>query len=306
MSRNYLFWGPEGSGKSKAALDGRFPVSHYEWEPGGFRRAATHLNYNETDIEVRRFRVPATELEQMGEIKVLKKENQDGKVIKESVMPGVTYRLDGWVQVVAEFHGQFMADTKEGRRGVFDSVTRVWLAERMAYEEQYQKQVGKDNIETIGQLKFTSPNARMTSLMEYSERYDLDLVMISHARAVWQSSPTVYEPDCPKEALNLADVVMQFAMGPNSIPQATFKKAGEEAGLLNKVMVAPTLERIDQAIVGAGVFRKAGLALPNDMNIILQAKLYLECRAKLESEGIPVPEDAEGVLAQGRMLGVGK
>ncbi len=268
MSRIHLWFGPNGTGKTGCALSGatpESPVGYSEWEPGGFKRGASGLGLNEGSVLVHKFRVPATELEQMGEVKTGASGN---------LQPQLAYKLSGWMEVIQEFTSAYMDDCKSGRRPVIDTATRLWLAERLAFDQQVQDATGKD-AEKLGQLKYTAPNARMISIAEYAERYDLDLILIAHEDTVFNSNPPQPKADTMKELENLADVVLRFRIV-NSLPCATIWKAAD-GGMQLKGMeiMEPSLEKVN---------------------------LLLDCAAALRRAGVPMPDDAGQVISQGRML----
>lgn len=270
MTRIHLWFGPNGTGKTRAALEGASadqPVGYFELEPGGYKRASGGMQVPNGAIELKKFRVPATELEQMGTIKT----GEAG-----GLMPQLRYKLEGWVEVLTAFTAAYMEACKAGKRPVIDTATRLWLMQRQAYEQQVQDATGKE-AEKLGQLKYTAPNARMISVAEYAERYDLDLILIAHEDTVFNSSPPEYKPDTMKELVNLADVVLRFRIK-NKVPVATIWK-GAEAGLdmKDKEIEWPTLERVN---------------------------LVLDCAAAIRGNQMPMPESIEDILNTGKLLGV--
>ncbi len=254
MSRSHLWYGPNGTGKTHAALKGAStdePTAYFEWEPSGFRRGAAGLNLNEGSVAVHKFRVPTPELESLGEVKVTAAGN---------AMPQVSFHLEGWVECISEFNQKFTAACKAGQRPVVDTVTRLWLAQRQAFEQQVQDATGKD-AEKLSQLKFTMPNARMIGMAEYAERYDLDIILISHEDTVFNSNPPIAKPDTMKELPNLVDVVLRFRIVGNR-PVATITKAAEGGmDLVGMEIEEPSLIKVNALLDSAAAIRARGLPM---------------------------------------------
>ncbi len=254
MSRIHLWFGPNGTGKTGAALMGATPekpVGHHEWEPGGFKRGASGLQLSEGAVLVHKFRVPATELEQMGEIRTSD---------RGGINPNLGYRLSGWIEVIQEFTQEYMGDCKAGRRPVIDTATRLWLAERMAFDQQVQDATGKD-AEKLGQLKYTAPNARMISIAEYAERYDLDVILIAHEDVVFNSNPPMPKVDTMRELENLADVVLRFRIA-NGKPVGTIWKAADGGMSLKGMEIEePSLAKVNALLDSAAAIRARGLPM---------------------------------------------
>ena len=252
--RSLLFYGPNGTGKTRAALEGATedePVSLHEFEPGGFRRASPGLGEAKKWITVHKYRVPSEEMEQLGEIKVTGGGN---------ALPQLSYKLEGWSELVAEFNRNMVEGCKAGLRPVIDTATRLWLAQRQAFEQQVQEATGSA-AEKLGQLKYTAPNARMLSAAEYGAKFNLDTVLIAHEGTVFNSNPPIYIPDTMKELANLVDVVLRFRLRDN-VPVATFEK-GAEAGLIRgRELEYPTLGKVSAILDAAALVRDAGMKVP--------------------------------------------
>lgn len=262
MSRSHLWFGPNGTGKTASALAGSTPEvpSHLmELEPGGYKRASAGMPLARGAVEITSLRVPATELEQIGEVKVTGQGN---------AMPQMAYRLEGWIEFVTQFNAALTAACKAGRRPIVDTATRLWLAQRQAFDQQIQEATGKD-AEKLGQLRYTTPNARMIAMAEYAERFDLDLIMIAHEGTVFNSNPPQPSVDTMKEMENLADVVLRFSVR-DSKPLATVWKGADGGMVLRGLEIPePTLAKVNRVLDCAAAMRSEGQEVPKDTNEIL-------------------------------------
>ncbi len=268
MARTYLFFGRNGSGKTSAAIADATPeqpVSYHELEHGGYRRAAGRLRLADGAVLVHHYRVPAPEMEDgLGEIQVTS---------KGGVMPQVNYRLSGWTELIAEFNKNYREDVAKGYRVVIDTSTRLWLAQRNAFEQQVQDAASKQAADQLGQLRFTAPNARMIASAIYGlEHYDVDVVSIAHEDRAFGTNDI--KIDTQKEIENLVDVVLRFEW--EDRPVATIYKGGE-----------------------VGILR--GLKIP-EPTLALVSKV-LDCGAVIDAAGLPMPSEVSAIIEQGQALG---
>ncbi len=256
MSRSHLWFGRNSTGKTKAALDGAtpdHPVSYHELEYNGFKRGSNRLHLDEGAVLVVRDRV----------------------VAGVGVLPQLEYRLEGWAELIAEFNANYKADCSKGYRPVVDTATRLWLAQRNAFEQQVQNAASKAAADALGQLRYTAPNSRMIGAATHGlEYFDLDTILIAHEDTIFGT--TTLKADTMKEIENLVDVVLRFEWKGNG-PVATFWKGAEAGQLKGKEISEPTLAKVN---------------------------LIVDCAAALEHEGMGMPESVEDILMQGRLLGV--
>ena|SRR3990167_2163248 len=277
MARTYLLSGPNGSGKSTFGLaeaSEQSPISYHEFEPGGFRRAAIRLGFDEKDlpnfIRLHQYRTPVPELESMGEIQVTKNGN---------VLPQVRYMLEGWTIIIAEFNQNYMKDCKEGYRPITDTTTRLWLAQQQAWEQQVQEATNGGDSAKLDRLKYTTPNARMSGATEFAGAYGLDAIFISHEKQVYNSDPPVFTPDTWRESENLVDVSLRFRVV-NRQPVARIAKGAESGMALRDLDITePTLGKCNA---------------------------ILDVAAALASDHEEIPRDEEQLLNMASMMGLWK
>lgn len=275
MARSYLLSGAAGTGKSNFGLENASeenPVSYHEWEPGGFRRAATRLGFDEKNlpsfIRLHKYRVPIQELESLGEIQVTQKGN---------VLPQIKYKLEGWTTLLAEFNQTYMQDCKDGFRPIVDTCTRLWLCQQQAWEQQVQEATNGGDSAKLDRLRFTTPNSRMTGATEFAGAYDLDAIFIAHERQVFNSDPPIYVPDAWRETEGLVDLCMRFIIRDRK-PTARITKGAEFGMLLQGLEIPePTLSKVNTI-----------------MDVV----------AALASENEEVPLDAGMLLSLGKMRGL--
>ncbi len=255
MPRTHLWFGKNGTWKTTAAIADatpEAPVSYHELEHGGFRRAASRLRLAEGAVLVHRYRIPAPEMEEMGEVHV---------TAKGGVLPQMDYSQD----------------VKRGLRPVIDTSTRLWLSQRNAMEEAYQKAATRQAMDALGQMRYTAPNARMIAAATFGlEHYDLDVISIAHEDRVFGT--TDIKADTMKEIENLVDVMLRFEWDEAERQAvATVWKGGEVGVLKGMKIPAPTLGKVN---------------------------LLLDCAVAIQLAEMPMPKDYETVLSIGRGLGV--
>ncbi len=275
MARSYLLWGSAGTGKSNFGLEDaseESPVSYHEWEPGGFRRAATRLGFNEDNlppfIRLHKYRVPVQELESLGEIQVTRNGN---------VLPQLKYKLDGWTVLLAEFNQTYMQDCKDGFRPITDTCTRLWLCQQQTWEQQVQEATNGGDSAKLDRLKYTTPNSRMTGAMEFAGAYNLDAIFIAHEKPVYNSDPPITTPDAWRETEGLVDLCLRFAIK-GRLPVARITKGAEFGMLLQGLEIPePSLSKLNTI-----------------MSVV----------AALASENEEVPLDTDTLLNLGKMRGL--
>ncbi len=262
MARTYLFFGRNGSGKTSAAIADATPeqpVSYHELEHGGYRRAASRLRLTDGSVIVHRYKVPAPEMDDLlGEVQV---------TARGGVLPQVTYKLTGWTELITEFNHNYKEDVAKGYRVVIDTSTRLWLAQRNAFEQQVQDAASKQAADSLGQLRFTAPNARMIAAAIYGlEHYDVDVVSIAHEDKEFNSG--AIKVDTQKEIENLVDVVLRFEW--RDRPVATIYKGGEVGVLRGLEIPEPTLGLVSHVLDCGAAIQAAGMSMSMDVDSILR------------------------------------
>ncbi len=265
MARTYLLWGPAGSGKTTFALADatpEHPVAYKGMEPGGFDRAAKRLRLNEGAVINDYYPFPEKEL--------LNLLNGSPELwASGGVKPDLSYKLEGWEELLGRIVSGMMTSSKMKQRPVFDTATRFWLIVRNAYEESVQD-LSAAEIDKLGQKKFTWPNKVHTQVHEFPLAYGLDVIWIAHETTVFGSDPPVYKADCWKELEGSVDVVLRFSVKDRK-PVAKITK-GAEVGMTVKDLevIEPTLGKLNA---------------------------LLDVVAELEAEGTEVERDTEYLLA---------
>lgn len=264
MSRSYLCWGMAGTGKTTFALADATPanpVTYFELEPGGFRRAATRLNLSEGAVQVEKFPTPDKELQTLLEgIPTLGS--------KGGLHSDLSYKLEGWTELLNDLVRGFMKAAQEGKRPILDTATRFWYIIRQAYEQMVQNATGKDS-ESIGQLRYTWPNKIMLQCHEFPLKYDLDVVWIAHQDTVFNSDPPIYKPDTWKELPGMVDVSLQFKKQGN-IPVARIDKGAESGMVLNNLEIQyPTLSKLNKILDLVPLLEREGQPVPLDAELLV-------------------------------------
>lgn len=258
-----LAFGPPFSGKTSFALGEDFPVDYHEFEPGGFRRASSSIP-EDAEIKVYSYRTPLTNIESTGTLLV----GGGG-----GVAPAASYRLEGWLELYAEFLRNYIGGLKSGGgRPVIDTGTKLWLTVRQAFNQQLQEATGNE-MARLDQIKYTEPNARITQITEAAERFDKDLIIIAHEDRDFNTG--AIKPDTYKNMADIADISLRFEVKDNK-PVATIFKIGEGGlGLIGLEIVEPTISKVNQLLDAAAILRRNKVQAPKDVEaIIAMAEAY--------------------------------
>lgn len=305
MARTYLLWGPKGTWKTSFALEEASesdPVSYHELELGGFKRAATRMGLDPKNLpswfRLHQYRTPVPELESMGTVVLSSKGNP---------MPQVRYDLNGWTEIIADFNSNYMQDCKDGYRPVTDTQTRLWLAQRQAYEQQIQEATNGGDSAKLDRLKYTTPNARMSGASEFAASYDLDAIFIAHEKQVYNSEPAVYVSDTWGEAETFVDVSLRFRLqGGRGVAKVD---KGAEAGVLVGLDIPdPTLAKVSLILDNAALLVNKVTGVPGlpikDVDLLMNTEkvgLLLAIAKHLREEGEEVPIDMDELLMLGKL-----
>lgn len=308
MARTYLLSGPNGSRKSTFGIEEASeldPVSYHEFEPGGFRRAAIRLGLDPKNlpdwVRLHQYHTPVPELESMGEVILSAKGN---------AMPQLKYDLTGWTDIIADFNGNYMQDCKDHYRPITDTETRLWLAQRQAYEQQVQEATNGGDSAKLDRLKYTTPNARMSGAHEFAGSYDLDAIFIAHEKQVYNSDPPQYVPDTWGEAENLVDVSLRFRLaGGEAI--AKIAKGAEVGALVGMDIPNPTLAKVSLLLDNAALLVNKRTGIPGlpikDMDLLLNTEkvgMLITLASQLRAEDEEVPTDMEMLLSLAKLRGL--
>ena|SRR3990167_276301 len=262
MSRFFLVFGENGSGKTTFALTGDKPINYYEWDSGSWERAATSMNLGEGDVQVRQYYAPLTSLLDPGRVSV-------GD--RGGIAPATAHVLEGWNDLFWGFVKDYLGDLKGAGYPVIDTSTKLWLAVRQAFLEQVQQAAGPER-ERLNALQYTEPNARMSQIVEAAKARGKDLVMLAHEGEVYlNDKPTgILKPDGFKELPNMADCTLRFSLR-NKKPLAVIYKAGTGGlELVGREIEEPTLPNVNALLDAAIKLRRAGMPLPGSNDDLLE------------------------------------
>lgn len=308
MARTYLLWGTKGTWKTSFALEEaseHCPVSYHELELGGFKRAAARLGLDPKNLpgwfRLHQYRTPVPELESMGTVILSSKGNP---------MPQLRYDLTGWTDIIADFNGNYMQDCKDGYRPVTDTQTRLWLAQRQAYEQQIQEATSGGDSAKLDRLKYTTPNSRMTGATEFADSYDLDAIFISHEKQVYNSDPPIYVPDTWGEAETAVDVSLRFRLaGGKGI--ARVDKGSEAGGLVGLDIPEPTLGKVNTILDNAAMLVNKYTGIPGlpikDIDLLLNTEkvgMLITLAASLRAEDEEIPTDLDTLMTLAKLRGL--
>lgn len=254
MSYVFLFIGPAGSGKSTCALSGEGKTGFHSFDPGSYERAVQGSPIDLANIRMTRHWAPITGLKALGKVSA-------------SGMGMQGKHLEGWADEYNKFVDEYMKNLEDSsvRQIVFDTETGEWLMIRNGFNEQVQNAGSKAEADRMSPLTYTEPNSRYEQVVTASKMYDKDLILIGHMKEEWKQDKAtgVMIHDGHKEAPNLADLFLEFAIVGNK-PVATIRKAGAGGlGLVGMKITEPTLPGLRKLLDTSSQLRREGMAVPS-------------------------------------------
>lgn len=172
-------WGNDKSGKTSLALTFPKPLTHFEFDLGGFDRAKWRFANDMGGITRKTYIMPF-------------QVQMDGVSFKQSKM--VVGMRELYYQFLSDYIG-FINDPKQGS-GVIDTATLLWEITYLAYLQEKQE----NQLDTNGNLlpgegrlrerllpiEYKEPNIRMRGILYQAKAAGKNLILTHHSRDVYK------------------------------------------------------------------------------------------------------------------------
>lgn len=278
MSRVYLGWGAPGNGKSTFALSGLGKTWYAELDPGSYERAKAGADPDK--LEVYECYPPTEDLfaELLEEGKL--NTSMVGDSQKGAVQ--VVHRLTGWNERLRDLRQAYVKALKDPEvcTIAFDTAAQLWVLIQNSFKQRIQDETPVERVR-LTRLEYEDNNRTMMMFIMAAKQQRKDLVLIAREREKYLNDKGTGEliPSGWGEFQAQADLEIRFSIV-NKKPMAEIKKAGgADTALIGMKIPEPTLPKL---------------------------ALLADCATALRSEGVPLPEAAEDILNQGKLLGVGR
>jgi len=177
-----LIGGEEKTGKTSFALSFPKPLAYFEWDIGGYERAAIRVPAAERKL-IRRTKYP-TPLQAVVDKDILR---------HAKVVVGMK---ELWYQFITDYHNA--CSDPEVKTIVLDTWFQVWEANRLSVlQEKQEAQLEPDGTlkkgeklrQALLQIEYAEPNARMRNLMFYARGMGKHLVLVTYDRDEYKPQP---------------------------------------------------------------------------------------------------------------------
>lgn len=313
-----LVYGPRGSGKTTAVVNGPGRKGYMELDIGSLARAANGLDIDRSLIDYYPYRLPPTSLRDMGRVSTTAVNAETGKGAAT-----IVHNLKGWDALAFRFTQEFCDLCEDYQYVLIDSVdkagnptkerqkvkrekgeeltdicidtsTIMWDLLQDGTRERIQRTIPESQWEKeLKQLEFEEPNSQVWMMCNYAKSYRKNLIFTAAETYPWKNSGADrgYDYSSPKPDGN------KYLPG-----WVDFEMRMSVETIRNKEGVMETMPVGTLTKIAAGGYEVLNMTIqkPTVRNVIL----ILKAAARMRKEHIPFPSKAE--LTADYMLAMAK